>query len=91
MHYRRSVQSLHRKDQRIAMGKAIIDIPIQRVAEMMGFPDSTQAVNAQYDIQSQILRLVVEGDHFSNVQEGEMIEPAVPLYRTMRVFDAWRQ
>ena len=73
------------------MGKAIIDIPIQRVAESLGFPDDTQAVNAQYDIQSQILRLVVEGDHFSNVQEGAMIEPAVPLYRTMRVFGAWRQ
>jgi len=73
------------------MGKAIIDIPIQRLAESLGFPENTQAVNASYDIQTQILRLVVEGDHFSNVQEGTMIEQAVPLYRTMRVFDAWRQ
>ena len=70
------------------MGKAIIDIPIQRLAESLGLPDNTQAVNAQYDIQTQILSIVVEGDHFRNTPQE--IELAVPLYRTMRVFDAWR-
>ena len=71
------------------MGKAILDIPIQRLAESLGLPENTQAINAQYDIQTQILRIVVEGDHFRN-PEGAMLEPAAPLYRTMRVFDAWR-
>lgn len=71
------------------MGKAILDIPIQRLAESLGLPDNTVATQAQYDIQAQILRIVVEGDHFHN-PEGAMIESAVPLYRTMRVFDAWR-